>query len=76
MAWTPCSQKDNWVSSYDSQCFIARNPTTESLLIGHFMIKALTRYKGTWYKYVSNSFNFRISEDHTENYLLGALNLL
>ena len=77
MALTPCSRcrKGNWLTVYENQCFIARNSTAEILLLGDSIVKDLNRYKGTWYKYFSNSFNFGISGDHAENVLWRALHL-
>ena len=31
--------------------------------LGDSIIKELKRYKGTWYKYIPNSFNFGINGD-------------
>ena len=39
------------------------------------IIKGLNRYKGTWYKYFPNSFNFGIIGDREENVLSRALHL-
>ena len=77
MALTPCSRcrKGNWLTVYENQCFIARNSTAETLLLGDSIIKGLNRYKGTWYKYFPNSFNFGISRDRAENVLWRALHL-
>ena len=58
-----------------NQCFIAKNSTAETLLLGDSIIKGLNRYKGAWYKYFPNSFNFGISGDCAENVLWRALNL-
>ena len=71
MALTPCSRcrKGNWLTVYENQCFIARNSTAETLLLGDSIVKGLNRYKGTWYKYFPNSFNFGISGDCAENVL-------
>ena len=77
MTLTPCScRKGNWLTIYENQCLIARNSTSETLLIGGSIIKGLPRNKGTWYKYFPNSFNFRISGDCAENAVWGALILL
>ena len=77
MALTPCSccRKVNRLTIYKNQCFIARNSTTETLLLGDSIIKGLNRYKGTWCKYFPNSFNFGISGYNAENVLWRALNL-
>ena len=49
MALTSCShcRKGNWLTVYENQCFIARNSTAETLLLGDSIIKGLNRYKGT-----------------------------
>ena len=77
MALTPCSRcrKGNWLTVYENQCFIARNSTAEALLLGDSIVKGLNRYKGTWYKYFPNNFNFGISGVHAENILWRALQL-
>ena len=75
MALTSCShcRKGNWLTVYENQCFIARNSTAETLLLGDSIVKGLNRYKGTWYKYFPNSFNFGISRNCAENVLWRAL---
>ena len=47
MALTPCSRckKGNWLTVYENQCFIARNSTAETLLLGDSTVKGLNRYK-------------------------------
>ena len=77
MTLTPCSRcrKGNWLTDYENQCFIARNSTAETLLLGDSIVKGLNRYKGTWYKYFPNSFNFGISGNRAENDLWRALYL-
>ena len=77
MALTPCSRcrKGNWLTVYENHCFIARNSTAETLLLGDSTVKGLNRYKGTWCKYFPNSFNFGISGDRAENVLWRALHL-
>ena len=44
-----------------------RNFTAQTLPLGDSIVKGLNTYKGTWYKYCSNSFNFGITEDCAEN---------
>ena len=46
-----CCWKANSLTVYENQCFIARNSMAETLLLGDSIIKGLTRYKGTWYKF-------------------------
>ena len=78
MASAPGSpyRKSNWLAIYENHCFIARNYTSESLLIGDSIIEGLTRYKGTWCnKYLPNSINFGISKDRAKSVLWRALNL-
>ena len=77
MALISCSRcrKANWLTIYENQCFIARNCSAETLLLGDSLIKGLNRFKRTWYKYFPNSFNFGISRNHAENVLWRALNL-
>ena len=77
MALTPCSRcrKCNWLTVYENQCFIARNSTAETLLLGDSILKGLNRYKGTCCKYFANSFNFGISVDRAEIVLWRALHL-
>ena len=75
MALTPCSRcrKGNWLTVYENQCFLARNSTAETLLLGDPILKGLNRYKGTWY--FPNSFNFGISGDRAEDVPWRALHL-
>ena len=77
MALTTCSRcrKGNWLTFYENHCFIARNSTVETRLLGDSIVKGLNRYKGTWCKYFPNSFNFGISGDRAENVLWRALHL-
>ena len=77
MALTSYSRcrKVNQLTILKNQCFIAKNSTSETLLLGDSIIRGLNRYKESWYKYFPNSFNFCISEDRTENVLWRALNL-
>ena len=77
MALTTCSRcrKGNWLTFYENHCFIARNSTVETRLLGNSIVKGLNRYKGTWCKYFPNSFNFGISGDRAENVLWRALHL-
>lgn len=77
MIFTPCSpcRKSDWLTSYENYCFIARTSITESLLIGDAIMKGLTWYKGTWYKYFPYSFNISISTDYTEIVFWRALDL-
>ena len=77
MALTPCScyRKANCLTIYKNQCFITRKSTAVTLLLGDSIIKGLNRYKGTWYKYFPNSFNFGISGNYTENVMWRVLNL-
>ena len=77
MALTPCSRcrKANSLTVCENQCFIARNSTAETLLLGNSIIKGLNRYKGTWYKDFPNSLNFSISGDRTKHILWRALHL-
>ena len=60
---------------YKNECFITRNSTSKSFLIRGCIIKGLTRYKETWYKYFPNSLNFGISRDHAKNVFWRAVNL-
>ena len=77
MALTPYNpyRKGNWLTVYENQCFIARNSTAKTHLLGDSIVKGLNRYKGTWYKYFPNNFNFGISGVHAENILWRALQL-
>ena len=77
MALTPCShcRKVNCLTIYKNHCFIARNSSVETLLLGDSIIKGLNRYNGTWDRYFPNSFNFGISGDRSENVLWRAHNL-
>ena len=75
---TPCSccKKANLFTIYKNQYFIARNSNAETLLLEDSIIKGVNTYKGTWYKYFPNSFNFGISGDCAEKVPWRALKLL
>ena len=77
MALTPCSccRKGNWLTVCENQCFIARNSTAETLLLGDSIVTCRKRYKGTSYKFFRNSFNFGITGHRAENVLWRALHL-
>ena len=51
-----------------------RNFTAQTLPLGDSIVKGLNTYKGTWYKYFPNSFNFGITEDCAENIPWRSLN--